>query len=313
MRPPARLGCILGIALAVGSLLAVPATAWSKEEADLAFHLAGSNGYEIAVDGQSATAYLEVTRPSPPSQHRVESSTYVARGRVSATAIEAGFGELGSVTMRFHPSGRVVHGNARRNCRGPDRRTIRFGIFVGSVRFRGEDGYTSANVHRVKGTVTTPPSLSCSAPPAGTVRREGPRAGTGQRNPRTTALRAGWRLGLTATYFTAARTQGKARFLAVTEQSRGAFAVYRVVSAPASPLSFASDNALSFASVTPPPPFSGTGSLQRDSSGVKSWVGSLAVSFLGEPDVSLTGPQFKTKLTRNWSSNTEAAPALGSG
>lgn len=299
MKSPARLQYTLGMTLALAALLAAPTAALGKEGGDLVFHLTGSNGYRIVVDGQGATAYISATRPSPSSRRRVAWSTYVARRKTSATAIRASFGDLGSVSMRFHPSGKVTYSKPHRDCRGPDRRTIRFGVFVGSVRFRGEGGYTSASAHRVKGKVITPPSLNCSGPSVEAGHRKGPRSNAGQGNARTT-LNAGWRLGLTATYFTAAVKQGKVRFLAATEQSEGSFAVYRVVSELASPLTFAFDDALSFAAVTPPPPFNGTGSLQRDADGIRNWTGSLAVSFPGDENVPLSGPQFKTRLTRSW-------------
>jgi hypothetical protein len=80
---------------------------------------------------------------------------------VSPTSVEADFGEVGSVAMRFRPSGRMTHSRRHRGCVGPDRYTIRFGVFTGSIRFRGEGGYTSADVHRVKGRQVTPRLLAC--------------------------------------------------------------------------------------------------------------------------------------------------------
>ncbi len=300
MRPLARLRGAFGLAVALAALLAAPAAAWGGEGFDLVFHLAGTNGYRITVGGRDVTAFISTSQPSSPSSRSAAWSTYFARGRVSPTAIHATFGNLGSVAMRFHPSGRDTHSRPQRGCRGPDRYTIRFGVFVGSVRFRGEDGYTSVEVHRVKGRVVTPPSLDCSGLPLEARRRQGARAAAERPSAKLTRLDAAWRSGLTATYFSAATNQGKARFLAATEQSEGSLAVYRAAFALASPLTFASDDALSFASVTPPAPFSGTGSLQRSPDGTKVWTGSLAVSFPGAPNVPLTGPQFLTRLSRQW-------------
>jgi len=296
MRAPAHPRRIFGILLALGALLALPGTAWGKEGSSLAFRLTGSNGYRITVASQGATAFLSATQPGGPRRRQVASSTYIARGKVSPAAIDASFGDLGKVAMRFHPSGTVTHGKPRRGCRGPDRFTIRSGVFIGTLRFRGEDGYTSVEAHRVKGKVTTPLSLSC----AGGFSEAGSRPKAGQGNAKRTTLFAGWHSGVKAMYFEAIAQHGKARFLAATEQTEGSLAIYRFASALASPLTFAFGSTLGFASITPPPPFSGTGSLQRNADGSRAWTGSLAVSFPGDPSVPFTGPQFKTQLTRSW-------------
>ena len=114
-------------------------------------------------------------------------------------------------------------------------------------------------------------------------------------------MSADWRAGLAATFFSArVDPAGKAHFDAEIEQSEGRLAIYRGAFIPASPLTFASDGALSFASVSPPAPFSGTGLLQRNPTGRRDWTGSLAVSFPGMPNFPLTGPQFRTSLARTF-------------
>lgn len=77
-------------------------------------------------------------------------------------------------------------------------------------------------------------------------------------------------------------------------------AIYRRAYAEASSLTFASDDALRFASVSPPYPFGGSGLIQRNPDGSRSWQGSLTVSFPGGATVGLTGSQFKTQLLREW-------------
>ncbi len=288
----------LGVALVLAALLAFPGAAFGKSEPGLAFHLPGSNGYEISVSGEGATAFISAERQNGSSRGKA-SSTYIARGKVSATAIKASFDDLGRVAMRFQPSGRVVHSKPGRNCRGADRYTIRFGVFVGSVRFRGEGGYTAVNAHRVKGKVIAPPFLRCASPPAAGGRR-GHHTGTEQGNAARTTLFAHWHSGVSAMYFLAAVDGSRTRFLAATERTEGSLAIYRSAFAVASPHAFTSDSALSFATVNPPAPFGGTGSLQRDTNGARLWTGSLTVSFPGEPDVPLTGSQFKTQLVRSW-------------
>jgi hypothetical protein len=296
VRRPERLRGVLGFALAVAILLAAPATALAGGGFDLRFHLLTGDGYKMTVGGYDATATLGVVK-STPGLHAW--STYVARGKVSPTAIHARFGALGRVDMRFQSSGGVTHGRRHRHCIGPDRYTIRPGAFVGSIRFRGEGGYTSAKVHRVKGKVVTPRILRCFDSLFDELEGGGQRHGAKNR-PKVTRLYSFMRSGLTAIFFAANERGGKAGFVAEIEQTVGSLGVFRGVITRASPATFAFDNALSSAGVTPPAPFSGSGSFQRGPTGAKSLTGSLAVSFPGATNVPLTDPRFKTQLTRSW-------------
>jgi hypothetical protein len=200
--------------------------------------------------------------------------------------------------MRFHPAGGVTYGKRHHHCVGPDRYTIQPGVFVGSVHFRGEGGYSAADVHRVKGKVVTPRRLRC----LDTFLEEFGPAGqkSAKKRAKVTRLEAFMRSGLTAILFDVSERAGKTGYVAEIEQTVGSVGVFRGVFVKASPATFAFDRALGSASVTPPPPFSGSGSFQRTLTGAKSWTGSLAVSFPGAANVPLTDPRFKTQLTRSW-------------
>jgi hypothetical protein len=297
VRQGPRLRAVLGFALAVVLLLAVPATALAGNGFDLKFQFTASNGYKMTVAGYDATAVVTAAKPGR-SRDRAW-STYIARGKVSPTAIDASLGALGHVGMRFHSSGGVTYGKRHKHCIGADRYTIQPGVFVGSLRFRGEGGYTSAKVHRVKGKVVTPRFLKCLDSFFEEFERTRHRKPTVEK-PRVTRLSAFMRSGLTAVLFGVSESGGKAGYLAEIEQTVGSLGVFRGVFAHASPATFAFDNALGFAGVTPPPPFSGSGSFQREPTGTKSWTGPLTVSFPGAPNVPLTDPRFKTQLTRSW-------------
>jgi hypothetical protein len=298
VRRPARLRGAVCFFLTVAILLAAPAIALAGGGFDLRFQFAASDGHKITVGGYDATAVLTAAKPDP-AHGRNAWSTYVARGRVSPTAIQAGFGALGRVDVRFHPSAGVRYGKRHRHCIGADRYTIRPGVFVGSVRFRGEDGYSSAEVHRIRGKVVTPRFLRCFDSLFEELEGKGQKH-RARKRPKVTRLYSFVRSGLTAILFSATERAGKAGFVAEIEQTVGSLGIVRGVSVKASSATFAFDNALSLAGVTPPAPFSGSASFQRGSTGVKSWTGSLAVSFPGAPNVSLIDPRFKAQLTRSW-------------
>jgi hypothetical protein len=293
-----RLLGLFGLALLSAVLLAIPATASAGGGFDLNFQFAARSGYRITVGGYDATAVLTAAK-SDPAHGRRAWSTYVVRGKASPTAIHARFGALGRVDMRFHPSGSTTYGKRHRHCIGADRYKVRRGTFVGTVRFHGEGGYASANVHRVKGKVVTPRFLKCF----GSLFEE-LESGAGEhrakKRPKVTRLYSFVRSGLTAMFFGASERGGRAGYVAEIEQTVGSLGVFRGVVVPASPATFSFDSALSHAGVTPPAPFSGSAFFQRAPTGAKSLTGSLAVTFPGAPNVSLTDPRFKTQLTRSW-------------
>ncbi|HET9162030.1 MAG TPA: hypothetical protein VFN89_01115 [Solirubrobacterales bacterium] len=298
-----------------------------------------SDGFTISVVASGQTVALSVSRSqlggSRPGgkpgkvRKRSQTTTYLAHGRVTPTSIAASFGDRGRISVRFRPSGREVHASRKAGCRrsgGPS--LAELGVFSGELRFQGEGGYTSAEVHRVPGRSIDPAALrACligasssgsatlpgARPPFG-IRLPGPVGGRLARAPRvpavptnpstgpeSTTLLADRKLALDRTVFAAQmRGKGSPRFLAMEEASEGSIGVVRVVYARGAPGSFAADRILSSASVSPPAPFAGDGKLQRGPGNARSWTGPLAVSFLGEPRVPLTGAPFGAWLSRGF-------------
>jgi hypothetical protein len=319
--------------LAVLFALSFPATAMSAPHGGerILFRLHGSKGYKIYAIGEGATSALVVTRGRHRHDLGASASIYMARARTSRKRLEARFGKLGRIDVRFHPSGRVTYGKRHRHCRGPDRYTTKYGVFAGTVRFRGEDAYTTAKARRVKGKVVAPAVLNCAdfifggrratiwdaltSPSTMTfASRPSPEAissidlrsvpklphllgGRGRR----TALHADWRLGVEAQAF-AALQRGHRRpvFFAGTLQARERLAIVRLAAAVGTPADLLASDSLGAATVTPPAPFGGEGSFRHHDDGEKSWTGSLAVSFPGAPSVPMTGPQFDVGLSRGF-------------
>ena len=303
--PRLRRGC-LSVALAL--LLGVAAPVSAEAVVAAQFHLRTGNGYEIEVGGSGATVELSAAPAKRLPGGAKTLSAYIARGTASSSAIEAEFGRLGSVDVRFRPSGVVVRKKEKHACPGAKPTVIRYGRFVGSIRFRGEGGYVSVRAHRAVGKVVSKPLFICTFIPPG---RNG-RARASAENTRT-VVEAGEFSAVSGTLFAGLVRTSDAFFLTEREKTEGSVAFFRLAYAKASPLTFASDDALSFASVTPPPPFTGSASLQRNPDGTKSWTGDLAVSFPGEAGVPLAGPDFITRLGRSWPGSgyeTEPVPRL---
>ncbi|MGH2974360.1 MAG: hypothetical protein ACRDLL_05760 [Solirubrobacterales bacterium] len=300
MRPGARSRLRVGAGLALAALLALPSAASAKDGLDLMVRFPAGNGYTISVGGYEATAFIGASRSAGTPRDRSVSSTYVARGKVTPTSLEADFGSFGHASLRFKPSSRVIQTKPQQHCIGPDHYTIRSGVYVGSVRFRGEGGYASASVKRIKGKEITPAQLRCFGSIASILRELGYAPNPVKKRPKVTKLVAGWREAVSATTLEVSRKRDATRFFAATQHTEGQLAIYRTAYAKAPSAAFTANGPLSSASLTPPAPFSGSGSFQRGPQGSKLWTGSLSVSFPGASHIPLTGPQFKTQLTRSW-------------
>jgi hypothetical protein len=258
------------------------------------FHLRSPNGYKVSASAIGKSIDLEVSRGS-------NFSAYLAQRQGNAKRLSASFGELGRVSVRFHPSGKVISSQPQAGCKGPDHFTTRAGVFVGQIHFSGEGGYTSLNAHRAKGTVQSPLRLTgCKSEgsdhgPHSHPKHHGSRSHP-SREPTLTVQSPDSETGQTSFIATAPGSIGRP-VSAFSSETVGSLLVLRSVLALGSPQTFLFDNALSSATVTPPAPFSGTASFQRNADGSTTWAGDLAASFPGKPDVALTGPTFTAKLS----------------
>lgn len=250
------------------------------------FETKSTNGYRIVVFARASTLILGVVR-NERTRRAGAATYYVARAKTRGGSVSSRIGNLGSVSMTFHPTGseRVD----RSDCDSSMTRS-RPGAFVGSLHFLGEGGYVKLDAHRLQGVVLHP-GPECDLSTASRI----------EAKAKVDRLFAGFRSGLDATYFYAQTLASGGSLYEVEAETGGSeYAVQRFAYAYAPGSTFATDKSLSSASLTPPYPFSGTGSLQRAADGAPSWTGSLAVSFPGAVDVPLTGPPFKVQLTRSW-------------
>jgi len=285
---------LLAIApLAAALAFAAPAAALPHA---LTFSLRNSDGYKVTVVGTGPTVGLVVSRP----KSKV-STTYLVHGKVTKTSIEASFPGLGRVDVDFRPqqSGEptcnsVLHGEP--------------GLFQGRIQFKGEGGYTSVDAHRAKGKAVGAGSLRHCKGGIGThINRHRLEAllkkllGRGGPQAKKTRVLAEWKQPLGGVFFEATQVgRDHTQFLAVQQTTVGRLAIFHIARAHGSAKRLASDPRLSFASVSPPAPFKGTGDLRHGPDGRKQWTGDLTASFPGAPDVPLAGPDFKTVLSRSW-------------
>lgn len=262
------------------------------------FDIKTKNGYDIAVIGMQGVVAIEVSKAGSadfgPGVKRGAITAYIAHGTATTNRIKASFGSFGRISVRFRSSGRVVKSGRGRRCRGPNRYTTRPGVFVGRIRFTGEDRYVQVRAKRAKGRIRRPLRLRCASPPRPTAKSS--QAVKSLPIVHTGVLEAGWREPLAATELIALRFDSRALCFASTEESLGSLAEvrYAFVVAPARALTH--DEALTAAKLKPPWPFAGTGAYAASPDGVRTWTGGLRASFPGAPGLPLTGPEFRVRL-----------------
>lgn len=279
-------------ALALSGPAAAAPAPWA-----LSFSLRNSDGYEVSVTGFGPTVGIAVRRP----KHGDE-TIYLVHGKVTKSSIKASFPGLGRIDVDYRPARPLPHG------RVPCQTALHgvHGSFRGTIEFHGENGYTSVRAHRAKGLLIDLGLLHhCSGGihPSGKTNEALLKAlfGVGGPKAKTTRVLAEWKQPLGGVFFEATQVgRDHTQFFAIEQHTSGRLAVMHVARARGAAQMLASDPRLSFASVSPPAPFSGTGDLRHGPDGSKHWSGTLTASFPGAPHVPLTGPDFKTVLARSW-------------
>lgn len=271
--------------------LAAPAagsTARYFSPATANFSLKADNGYRVTVERTRGRVTLYALH----GKSFFASTSYTVPGKVSPQRIDARFGKFGQVSVRLRTE-RMHKGKLEEQCTGKPE-TVRYGVFVGTIRFRGEGAYTSVDARRATGRMSSGEKIKCvfpnlrpgSEPVARASRQIPPSLVASQGRQRVFAVEVGG---------------GKRRslfFSAFSQEQRGRMRIFRNVfaEAPLSSFVFASD--LSSATVQPPQPFQGEASFQRTPVG-PIWSGTLSVDFPGREGVRLAGPRFEADLARD--------------
>jgi hypothetical protein len=280
------------------------------------FSVPGTHGFKVivlaSVEGASSPVRIV-------AEDRMGAAEYQTLGTVTSSAINASFGQLGRIALRFHPSGRVLHNHVSGDPECPSG-AAQLGEFTGSLSFRGEGGYTTVSTHRVAGGVGAPTapidhheelSLGCPnanrhtfiAPP-GQLPPSLHENSSGFRELSAVATGPGETTAFGAAGFslrhseTAATDPESCLFVALTEELREAVQIARFIAAGGPGRECPLAGSPASVTVTPPAPFSGTATLQRNGDGSTSWTGSLGVAMLGREPVALAGPLFKAELSR---------------
>jgi hypothetical protein len=275
------------------------------------FVIRGSNGYLILVSAnpKPPKPIISASRPSISlvATRGHEEVDYTTPATVTSTTIDASLGRLGAISVSFTPSGKVLRATRPKHCRmgrfAPVVAETRLGVFTGTIRFRGEHGYTVVHARQAKGGVGDSggpirphEKITCRSVSS----TEAPNQSEGSPPPKRVFLDVGTprlAIGFLASPAPSGSPLSEAySFKGFTSERRGKIRVSHSVSVlgPASDFDF--NSSLTSASVTPPTPFTGTATFQRNTGGSTSWRGSLSARLPVRGAVRFAGPRFSGEL-----------------
>ena len=278
---------MLPVIVVATALLAVPAGVASGAGPEqgivvrVELELKASNGLHAHLENsEDGTVTLELRRKG-------QIATYEVPGKATEAGLSVRFGRLGLIDVAFTPTKTLNSTEPGPGCTGAPR-TLREGVFTGTIDFTGERGYVRIEGPQATGSMSVISQWECPEAeamdpfarlarlPAGASRRE-----KGGRESAT--LWAGSR-GCSC-YFAAGvhhrHSGGKSIFLGVKFEKREGMEItrgFRVIG-PASAFDF--DHAAGTATLRPPSPLSGHATFKARPHGRALWRSTIRVPLLG--------------------------------
>lgn len=294
----------VSLSLGVVAILLGAAAPGAAAETHLQMSLPSSNGYRLLIFGTpGAPVALELAKTTAKGSRY---ATYRVDGTVTPRRIKGNFGRFGRIDVSFRPK---PGGRPSRGC-GSKGLIREPGTFVGTIRFRGELGFSSASATRAKGIgVHFCPDRSrpWRSPQRQTVLRRFP--AYFEISLAAEAERGRQEIEFHSETLSTRRADGSLAdpttvVSAEIEEEKGRILIERTAIVLAEPPAVSPLGATpTTASVTLPNPFSGTGSYREEAGAPASWTGDLQVDLPGAENQPLVGPDFTAVLCRGKGGN----------
>jgi hypothetical protein len=278
-------------AIAIAALLAVapaavaPAASPARTIVTVELELQASQGLHAQLaTSDDEVVTLELERES-------SMVTYEKQGEVTEAGLKVRFGQLGLIDVAFTPTKTLSSTEPSPGCEGAPR-TVREGIFTGTIDFTGEREYVRLEGPQAEGSMSVISKWRCPEEPTPFAAASRHLAPSSRDKNEAATLYAGSR-GCSC-FFAAAihrrRKGGKSLFYGVKAERREGMEIARVTYARAGASAFAFDHAAGTATVRPPRPFRGHATFRRRPHGRDLWRSTLRVPILGAAPLRLYGP-----------------------
>ncbi|MGH8327003.1 MAG: hypothetical protein ACRET2_09590 [Steroidobacteraceae bacterium] len=204
---------------------------------------------------------------------------------MTSNTIDADLGALGEIAVELRGTGKKKI--VRSDCGG---KPVAYddGLLVGSIEFRGEEGFTRATTPSTPMLVKPILDLVCPG------RSVSEASGRDVHGARLRAI-AGPGVNRREVQLSVNRPGSRPGFEASIRERHGAIRIERSIEGRLPKRSFVFDSKLRTAFFRGAAPFSGSASF-RHGSGLPTWHGDLAVDFPGRSNVPLAGPEFAVGL-----------------
>jgi hypothetical protein len=254
-----------------------------------AFKISGTHGYSLfvvgapAYKGQPANVAIFVTGKG-------SGAVYDTPAAVTKTSMQANFRALGEIALTFHPSGQAK--KVRPSCGS---KTVEFdsGSYEGTIRFHGEEGFTSVEATSAQGDLGFLLDILCPGIVGGSG--GGPSVRGAELNAYTGASPPSAHVKVVKN-----RPTARAHYEAEVFEVHEGISISRFANVVEPAGTFVFDSKVRTATLRPSAPFSGIGRFNRAAAmPANRWSGDLTVDLPGREGVKLTGSDDRASLNRS--------------
>jgi len=291
-----RLSLLVPLIVIASLASAAPSPAAGPEEGTVVtvqLELRASNGFAARLE----TSEKQVATLTIEAEDR-QQVIYEVQGQVTETGLKVQFGRLGLIDVAFNPTTTLDSTEPSEGCTGAPR-TLREGVFTGTVDFTGERGYVRLEGPDAAGSMSvisqwhciTGPSLFQRAlrPPA--LRPKDAKNATGSLHAQTRSC-----LCIFAAGVHYGKKRGRSVFYGVKGERREGMEIARVTPVTAGPSRFVVDQEAGTAKLRPPAPLSGHATFRRRAHGPSLWRSTIKVPLLGSDPLDTGRPGFRAAL-----------------
>lgn len=223
-------------------------------------------------------------------------AVYKVKGKVTEAGLKVRFGRLGLIDVAFTPTKTLSSTEPSEGCMG-EPRTLREGIFTGTIDFTGERKYVRIDGPQAKGSMSVISQWQCPEEPTPFKGTSPPWARSSEEEKESASLfvlsrrcNCGFFAGI---HYPKGR--GRSIFYGQNAERREGMEIVRETLAHGGASAFVVDNEAGTATVRPPRPFSGRATFRRRH-GRDLWRSTIRMPFLGAGSLRPHGPGSSVRL-----------------